>query len=142
MSALFAAWYQCPEVHLMRWFSEAMADVASQMHERHRNDRLTSYRWDRVARRATCSNATGRGLHIDVTNCDLDNFHASDVAPKTRALARLIGRSRGANEALRTKPVVISDYRPGPEELSPRWELGEWAIQLSHELYPILYKTC
>ena len=150
--------------------------VASQMHGHHRNDRLTSYRWDRVARGATCSNATehvlrgrsngshrsrilhttdarylvcrcrkrhlkccawylphfykivmgglagggrssqcalagmeehktiqGRGLHIDVANCDLDNFHASDVAPKTRALARLIG-----DLEVRTRPFEQS----------------------------------
>lgn len=36
---------------------------------------------------------------------------------------------------------MISDYRPGPEELCRRWELAERAIQLSRDLSPTLRKT-
>lgn len=45
------------------------------------------------------------------------------------------------NETSPAKSEVISDYRPGPEELYRRWELAEKAIQLSKNLSPMLRKT-
>jgi RNA polymerase sigma-70 factor (ECF subfamily) len=45
------------------------------------------------------------------------------------------------NETLPAKSEMVSDHRPGPEELCRRWELAERAILLSHELSPMLQKA-